>query len=87
MMFSESVDYLKGETPMTDYQFQQYITLRDKCEILENKNKALEDKNDALYQLVKTYAKEGKSPQEILVAVEVLRERDIFNPTHFHRVY
>ena len=31
-MLSDSVDYAKGETPMTDLQFKRYEELRDKCE-------------------------------------------------------
>ncbi len=31
-MLSDTVDYAKGETPMTDLQFKRYEELRDKCE-------------------------------------------------------
>ena len=37
-MQSDTVDYAKGETPMTDYQFRQYEAIRDKCEALEQEN-------------------------------------------------
>lgn len=50
---------------MTDYQFKYLVELKDKCD-------ALEQKNNALYQLVKAYADAGKAPDEILKAIEAL---------------
>ena len=40
-MNKSTVDYAKGETPMTDYQFKQYETFREKCEALEKENAQL----------------------------------------------
>ena len=65
----DSVAYAKGETPMTDYQFQQYEKLRDKVDCLERKQKTL-------HQLVKESVEAGKSAQDILAAVEVFLQAD-----------
>ena len=67
-MFSDSVNYAKGETPMTDYQFKRFEELRNKCEVLEREN-------EALYNLLQTAVKEGKSPEEILATVTTLRNK------------
>jgi aspartyl/asparaginyl beta-hydroxylase (cupin superfamily) len=64
-MDNEPLNFEKGETQMTDYQFKYLMKLKDKVT-------ALEQKNDALYQVVKTYAEAGKTPEEIVVAVAVL---------------
>jgi hypothetical protein len=62
---ADSVDYAKGETPMTDYQFKYLMELQDKAA-------SLEQMNEAIFQLVKTYVEAGKSPEEILAAIEAL---------------
>ena len=37
-MQADTINYEKGETPMTDYQFRQYEAIRDKCEDLSREN-------------------------------------------------
>jgi len=44
----ESVDYKKGETPMTDYQFKQYESLRDKLEEAQKEIQQLREENAKL---------------------------------------
>jgi len=43
-MPTDSVDSIKGETSMTDRQFDAYVALRDKCETLEKENAQLREK-------------------------------------------
>lgn len=52
---------------MTDYQFKHLIELKDRVI-------SLEQKNDALYQLVKASVEAGKAPEEILAALHLLME-------------
>ncbi|MCL2023937.1 MAG: hypothetical protein FWG82_06175 [Oscillospiraceae bacterium] len=47
-MFGDSVDYAKGETPMTDFQFQKFIELQEAKKSLEAENKTLRDKCEEL---------------------------------------
>ncbi len=47
-MIPESIDYVKGETPMTDYQFKSFIELRDKYEDLLRKYEAATRDNSGL---------------------------------------
>ena len=47
-MQADTIDYAKGETPMTDYQFQQYEAIRDKCEDLTRENIQLREENAKL---------------------------------------
>ena len=49
-MLKDSVDYSKGETPMTDYQFQQFEKLWDENEVLRQENAELRQKLDELTQ-------------------------------------
>jgi len=72
-MLSVPVDYEKGETPMTDFQFTCYKEERDQREALQQENTRLRDENEALRQLVKSHVQAGKSPEEILAAVEALK--------------
>ena len=64
-MLHDSVDYAKGETPMTDYQFKQYEALR-------NQRDALKRKNESMAQTVRDCVNAGKSPEEILSAIETI---------------
>ncbi|MCL2033890.1 MAG: hypothetical protein FWG94_04065 [Oscillospiraceae bacterium] len=69
-MQADTVDYAKGETPMTDYQFKRYEELRDKCF-------ALECKNEALYQTVKASVEVGKTPEEILESIAEFKAKHL----------
>ena len=60
-------EFEKWKETMTNHQFNYLMELKDKFT-------ALEQKNEDFYQIVKTYVEAGKSPEEILAAVEALRE-------------
>ena len=52
---------------MTNYQFNYLLELKDKVS-------SLEQRHDALYELVKTKVEAGASPEEILEAVTAFKE-------------
>ena len=52
---------------MTDYQFKHIMELKDKVT-------SLEQKNDALYRLVKESTLAGKTPEETLAALDSFME-------------
>ena len=54
-------------TTMTNHQFDYLMELKDKYE-------ALEYQNEELYRLVKAQVELGKSPEEILAAVEAFKK-------------
>ena len=57
---------------MTDYQFKQYEELRDQREAQSRKELI-----EAVYQLVRSNFKAGKSPEEILEALASLGEKPL----------
>ena len=62
-----NIVFEKWKETMTNYQFNYLIALKDKAT-------SLEQKNDAFYQLVKSYVEAGKTPEEILAGIEALME-------------
>jgi len=44
-MLPDSIDYAKGETPMTDYQFQQFEKLWDENDALKKELSLLKGQN------------------------------------------
>ena len=67
---SEEIKLLRSVAPnsepgMTDYQFQQY-------ELLRNQRDAMKRKNESIVQTVSKLVEAGKSPEEILSAIEAI---------------
>ena len=67
---TEEIKSLRNSAPqaepgMTDYQFQQY-------ELLRNQRDALKRKNESIVQTVKRCVEDGKSPEEILSAIDAI---------------
>jgi len=61
-------DFDKWKETMTNYQFNYVMELYDRVT-------SLEQKDEDLYHLVKTHVESGKTPKEILAAVETFRGR------------
>ena len=65
--FEKNINFEGWKKSMTDYQFKHLM------ELIEKVNR-LKHESEALYQLVKSHVESGKSPEEILAAVESLRK-------------
>ena len=65
-MQADSIDYTKGETPMTDYQSKYVVELRDKLESLNQEKNNLQSKCDELTREVTMLREENSRLKENL---------------------